>query len=142
MNVLVLDPILDFFFQKSRLFFVFKILDIDECQYPEIIAECPSGCENTPGSYNCLEKPIEAEEESRKENEIPNEEDDESDNDVNRQVHHKQEVHQRHEDEIETNEIPTTHEEKAGQDCADGFKRDEYGECVGMLKLLIKLVKK
>ncbi|XP_030385204.1 fibrillin-2 isoform X2 [Scaptodrosophila lebanonensis] len=29
-------------------------IDIDECAQPDVAAQCPSGCENSPGSYRCV----------------------------------------------------------------------------------------
>lgn len=37
----------------KRIFFNF-VADINECEFPEIIAECQGSCENTIGSYQCI----------------------------------------------------------------------------------------
>lgn len=110
--------------------------DIDECADPEISAQCPHGCENTPGSYRCKEDTtvapvdndvIENEEDnnidSHIENEIKisaNQIDDDDDDE-------EEDEDERDDNNEENNEI---FDQNILKTCGDGYELDENNRCV------------
>ncbi|XP_075161744.1 uncharacterized protein LOC142234478 isoform X2 [Haematobia irritans] len=81
--------------------------DINECELPEVIEECSNGCENTPGSYRCVNSPNNNE--GTNETEVIGEE--------------HSDTHDEHEESSEPGSVPAT------QECEPGFKALN-GQCV------------
>lgn len=45
----------DVLFSEFNEFIYFSFSDINECETPEVTKSCPNGCENTIGSYRCVQ---------------------------------------------------------------------------------------
>ncbi len=129
--------------------------DIDECADPEISAQCPHGCENTPGSYRCkedttvspisndvienvedndVELPDEVGEGNAIENEInvssnqdriDGDEDDDDDDDG--EDDDEEEINRKDDNNEENNEI---YDQNILKTCGDGYELDENNRCV------------
>ncbi|XP_040151178.1 fibrillin-2-like [Anopheles arabiensis] len=102
-------------------------IDIDECQNEATLERCADGCENTFGSYRCLErskpheddKPVEEEEEEEEEEEVEGEGEDESEREDGGEQDRESDKHTEAHNRLSENELPQeAHQsvESAGSD--------------------------
>lgn len=104
--------------------------DINECEDEEIRRHCHHGCENTEGSYRCLEPPTTTTTTTTTtptpiaSEEIPDEEEEATDY----EEEEEEEQPAAHTTTTSTTSAPVV---PAGAPCQDGFRRDVNDVCTG-----------
>lgn len=116
------------------IFLDFLPPDINECDDEEIRSQCQHGCENTEGSYRCLEPPTTTTTTTTTSTTIAP---------ISQEEDYDEEEEDEDEPEEESKATTTSAPTIAvGTPCPDGLRRDMNGVCAGKCHLLLDILQK